>query len=369
MGFRYRKSANFGPFRLNFSKSGIGYSFGGKHARYTKKANGGARTTMSLPGTGISYVKDYSGKPAARKGTSSNRVPATNLPRNKKPFPWRWVAFAFVVLMLIGSFPSIASIFLLIACVLLFPPLQKLKKTIYRGQTLASDPNNERKLNHLSQLQNTKQDQITYNAGCPFCSELPDINSAGMSISYKYTDVICNILSKPYPMQNGSVVYVAKEGFVKDLFGEKIAKIQNDKLCKMIDDYITRGDSITARVLSVDDYLHINIGFYRDPLNYPVSHYLAMGVPYKIYKLIGNQKEDYQTVIENCNEGDAVSINYDWEKEKFAASCVDEIGFFPKSATPKLEESDQALPAYIDHVEENEDGLYSVFVIVFFLSD
>ena len=251
MGLRYRKSLNFGPFRLNFSKSGIGYSIGGKHARYTKKANGGTRTTMTLPGTGISYVKDYSGNPATKKGTSSNPVPSTNPPRNKKPFPWRWVAFIFVVLMLIGSFPSTASIFLLIACVLLFPPLQKLGKTIYRNQSLASTPDNERKLNHLSQLQNTKQDQIAYNAGCPFCSELPDTNSSGMSISYKYTDVICNILSKPYPMENGSVVYVAKEGFVKDLFGEKIAKIQNDKLCKMIDDYITRGDSITARVLAL----------------------------------------------------------------------------------------------------------------------
>ena len=138
MGLRYRKSLNFGPFRLNFIKSGIGYSIGGKHARYTKKANGGTRTTMTLPGTGISYVKDYSGNPATKKGTSSNPVPSTNPPRNKKPFPWRWVAFIFVVLMLIGSFPSTASIFLLIACVLLFPPLQKLGKTIYRNQSLAS---------------------------------------------------------------------------------------------------------------------------------------------------------------------------------------------------------------------------------------
>jgi|GEM_PF-1030933 len=30
MGFFYRKSVNFGPFRVNLSKSGLGYSVGGK---------------------------------------------------------------------------------------------------------------------------------------------------------------------------------------------------------------------------------------------------------------------------------------------------------------------------------------------------
>ena len=30
MGVRFRKNVNFGPFRINFSKSGIGASFGVK---------------------------------------------------------------------------------------------------------------------------------------------------------------------------------------------------------------------------------------------------------------------------------------------------------------------------------------------------
>ena len=58
MGINFRKSVNFGPFRLNFSKSGIGYSIGGKGFRFTKKANGGFRTTVSIPNTGISVTKD-----------------------------------------------------------------------------------------------------------------------------------------------------------------------------------------------------------------------------------------------------------------------------------------------------------------------
>ena len=58
MGLRYRKSVKLGPFRINFSKSGVGWSVGNKWARYTKKANGGIRITRTIPGTGISYVEE-----------------------------------------------------------------------------------------------------------------------------------------------------------------------------------------------------------------------------------------------------------------------------------------------------------------------
>ena len=58
MGFRFRKSINLGPIRINLSKSGVGYSVGTKGARITKTAKGSTRTTLSIPGTGISFVKE-----------------------------------------------------------------------------------------------------------------------------------------------------------------------------------------------------------------------------------------------------------------------------------------------------------------------
>ena len=61
MGFRFRKSKSFGPFRVNVSKSGIGWSVGTKGFRYTKRADGKTQKTYSIPGTGISYV-DVKGK-------------------------------------------------------------------------------------------------------------------------------------------------------------------------------------------------------------------------------------------------------------------------------------------------------------------
>jgi len=70
MGFRYRKSINLGGgFRINLSKSGIGYSWGVKGYRITKTAKGTTRRTASIPGTGISYVQE-SGK---NNGARSNR--------------------------------------------------------------------------------------------------------------------------------------------------------------------------------------------------------------------------------------------------------------------------------------------------------
>ena len=62
MGFRFRKSIDIlGLFRINFSKSGVGFSWGVPGYRVTKMANGRTRKTVSIPGTGISHVSE-SGK-------------------------------------------------------------------------------------------------------------------------------------------------------------------------------------------------------------------------------------------------------------------------------------------------------------------
>lgn len=78
MGFRFRKSISMGGFRINFSKSGIGYSFGGKGFRYTKTAKGGHRTTLSLPGTGLSYVVESGKKKKVKNNTSYKAITSSN---------------------------------------------------------------------------------------------------------------------------------------------------------------------------------------------------------------------------------------------------------------------------------------------------
>jgi uncharacterized protein DUF4236 len=57
MGWRFHKSVKIAPgVRLNLSKRGPGLSFGGRGMRYSV-GPGGRRTTVGIPGTGLSYVK------------------------------------------------------------------------------------------------------------------------------------------------------------------------------------------------------------------------------------------------------------------------------------------------------------------------
>ena len=55
MGLFYRKSVNFGPFRVNLSKSDVGYSVGGRGFRVGKSARGRRYSAFSIPGSGVGY--------------------------------------------------------------------------------------------------------------------------------------------------------------------------------------------------------------------------------------------------------------------------------------------------------------------------
>jgi hypothetical protein len=55
MGFYYRKSVGIGPFRVNLSKSGVGFSVGGRGFRTGVSGTGRSYSTFSIPGTGVGY--------------------------------------------------------------------------------------------------------------------------------------------------------------------------------------------------------------------------------------------------------------------------------------------------------------------------
>lgn len=75
MGFRFRKSIPIGKhFRINLSKSGVGYSCGVKGVRFTKAANGKNRTTLSVPGTGISYTTESKAHTSKKKPFKKNTI-------------------------------------------------------------------------------------------------------------------------------------------------------------------------------------------------------------------------------------------------------------------------------------------------------
>lgn len=133
MGFRFRKSKKVGPFRINLSKKGVGWSVGNKWFRYTKKAGGGTRTTTSLPGTGLSFVKDY-GKGHA-KHSHKNTKPvwgASVIPSGGAPTPTppqkgvasgclMWFLTIFLLLCFLTFFLSLTGVLCLVAALLILP--------------------------------------------------------------------------------------------------------------------------------------------------------------------------------------------------------------------------------------------------------
>ena len=70
MAWKYRKSLRFpGGFKLNLSKSGVGYSWGFRGFRVGRDSRGRVARTVSIPGTGI-YNRQYlSGSRAQQQDT------------------------------------------------------------------------------------------------------------------------------------------------------------------------------------------------------------------------------------------------------------------------------------------------------------
>ena len=62
MGFFFRKSIGRGPFRINLSKRGIGFSVGVRGFRIGRSSTGRNYTRASIPGTGVGWQSSGKGK-------------------------------------------------------------------------------------------------------------------------------------------------------------------------------------------------------------------------------------------------------------------------------------------------------------------
>jgi len=86
MGFRFRQSARLGPLRFHFAKGGLSsISVGGRGASFNIPVNrrGAPRTTVGLPGTGLSWSVEHTpDRPAAIPAD-----PAAGLPNSRRLRP------------------------------------------------------------------------------------------------------------------------------------------------------------------------------------------------------------------------------------------------------------------------------------------
>jgi hypothetical protein len=95
---RFNRRVRIAPgVRLNFSKSGVSTSLGGRGLWYTLSRNGRRRTTVGLPGTGLYMTR------VSRAGTRAGGAPAPGgAPRSGGARALRWVLIAFAAYVVIA---------------------------------------------------------------------------------------------------------------------------------------------------------------------------------------------------------------------------------------------------------------------------
>ncbi|EOG1896796.1 hypothetical protein APD35_09160 [Acinetobacter pittii] len=107
MGLNFRKSIKIAPgVRVNISKKGVSsVSVGGKGARVNVSKKG-TRTTVGLPGTGLSYSKFSS----HTKKTTRRREPDFNNPDNVWGYPKsEWIICGIILFIALMIFIWIIS--------------------------------------------------------------------------------------------------------------------------------------------------------------------------------------------------------------------------------------------------------------------
>ena len=96
MPFRFRRSARFGPLRFNFGKSGLSsVSLGGPGASFNIPItrSGAPRTTVGLPGTGLSWSVEHSQEADRTAPAPLPAGPAEGLPNSRRFRPGQLDAF------------------------------------------------------------------------------------------------------------------------------------------------------------------------------------------------------------------------------------------------------------------------------------
>lgn len=188
-----------------------------------------------------------------------------------------------------------------------------------------------------------------------FAYNYPDVEVVGTN-HYDLTGIEVNmrVTLKPEPENPHDDKAVAV--YVGNI---KIGFLPKNKLQDMYHDYRFKGGVITAVISAVSpDKATIELNYYKKK---DMVAELERNHETKTFKLTGNGKEEMQEAISFSSVGDEVTYTYDFEKDKYLASTVDDIGYFPKSAEKHLENGAEA---YIYDIDTDDNGKYYVEVIV-----
>lgn len=140
--------------------------------------------------------------------------------------------------------------------------------------------------------------------------------------------------------------------------GEKLGYLYKGTLQDMANDFIKAGLDVDAELVShnrSENKIIVKLLFpYKDA---------STARSIKTVRLTGNANNDMQDNISMCDPGDSVSVEYDYDKEKFLVlSDGLEIGYLTDSASEYV--VDEEINAIIESIEENDNGKYVVKIAI-----
>lgn len=133
----------------------------------------------------------------------------------------------------------------------------------------------------------------------------------------------------------------------------KLGYLNKGKIYEMANDYIRLKCPVYAHIDSIDDdrgNLTLFMAFYGSTLFQKSP----------AFKLTGSGSKSAQDAIMCTGEEDALDVEYDADKEKYAVySMGDIIGYLPKAAEEYGEQTDTCL---VEKIEINDNGKSEVYV-------
>jgi len=99
---RFRKTINVGGARVTVTPRGVGASVGVRGARIGRGVDGKTRTTVSLPGSGLSYQHTHGQR-------QEQPTPQQGAPAPRRGLAW-W-AWALLIILGVGVWNTLSALF------------------------------------------------------------------------------------------------------------------------------------------------------------------------------------------------------------------------------------------------------------------
>lgn len=195
----------------------------------------------------------------------------------------------------------------------------------------------------------------------------------GMELAYHYKDVQIKCDGTVDPKYLGDMFDLIPEPEQGDeravaayMHGNKVGYMYPTNLRDMVLDYGKKNQVVRAYLTHIGNDagdIKIFLAFYK-PRRTALDDRRKECRKSKRIKLNGTSNDDVQFAIMECNVGDIVEIEYDFDKGKYMAICGGPIGYFHKSMNEFLEENDDA-EVFISDIADDDDGNTIVRVEIF----